>query len=63
MGGNPKIRLSIAPVFCPIQPFHFFFRSDPEADGFVDQFEHQKCGRKNPQEAGRDAQKLEADYF
>ena len=62
-GGNPKIGVSIAPMFCRIQPFHFLFRRDPQADGFVNQFEQQKCGRKNPKEAGADPEKLGADYF
>ena len=63
IGGNLKIRVGVAAVFGKIETFHFFFRRDPQADGFVDQFEHKKCGRKDPQKAGADAQQLDADDF
>ena len=46
-----------------IEAFDLLFRRDPQADGFVDQLEHEESDREDPQEAGPDPEKLDADDF
>ena len=48
-------------MFPSIQTLCFFFRGDPETDGFVDQLEHDKSSAKCPNEAGSNSQHLYAD--
>ena len=61
MGGDAKIRIGDAAVFGVIQSFQFFFRGNPQANGLVDQLEHDEGGGEGPQEAGGDPQQLDAD--
>ena len=41
-------RIGVAAVLCKIETFQFFFGRNPQADRFIDEFKHKKCGWKYP---------------
>jgi hypothetical protein len=58
-----KIRIGVAAVFDKVETLDFIFGRNPQANRFIDEFKHKKCGWKDPQKAGTDAKQLDADDF